>query len=193
MNGNYIDHGSHGKEGKAVAFSEATMGKIREVIAHYPEGQQKSALLPILHMAQEELGGHLSVDVMDYVASLLGIQPIEVYEVATFYTMFHLEKTGRYVIEVCRTNPCAMCGGEDITRYLMESLGINVGETTADGLFTLKESECMGACGYAPVVQVNSSFREQMTREKVDLLLEELRKNTDGTLPGQIPWAESFS
>ncbi|MCX6244427.1 MAG: NADH-quinone oxidoreductase subunit NuoE [Bacteroidetes bacterium] len=186
-----IDHHLHIKENKPVAFSDATLEKIGVIISHYPEGQQKSALLPVLHIAQQELGGYLSVDVMDRVASLLNIQPVEVYEVATFYTMFHLEPVGKYVIEVCQTGPCAICGGEQILEHLEKSLGINVGETTPDGIFTLKTVECLGACGTAPVMQVNTEFHESLTAEKIDRIIGDLKEKSNGKT-SEVRWAELF-
>ena len=173
---NIVNHHLFTRENKPVEFSPATLEKIGKLILRYPEGQQKSALLPVLHMAQEELGGYLSVDVMDYVAGLLGILPIEVYEVATFYSMFYLEKMGNYVIEVCRTGPCAISGGEKIMEHLREVLEIKTGETTSDGVFTLKEVECLGSCGTAPVLMVNEAYHENMTNDRLDDLIEELRK-----------------
>ncbi len=192
MSQNIIPHHLFGKEGKEVRFSAETLEKVNKIISRYPEGQKKSALLPVLHIAQEELGGHLSVDVQDYVASLLGIQPIEVYEVATFYTQYYLEKVGKYVIEVCRTGPCAICGGEDITDYLSEKLNIKDGETTADGLFTLRTVECLGACGYAPVMQINTEFYEFLTKEKIDKAIEELRQKANLDKPKESKWVEKF-
>ena len=192
MSGNIIDHRLRVKENVNVSFSEETLEKIRLLIKRYPEGRQKSALLPVLHIAQEELGGYLSVDVMDYVASLLDLQPIEVYEVATFYSMFNLEKVGKYVLEVCHTGPCAICGGEEIIEYLKKKLNINIGETTSDGLFTLRTVECLGGCGYAPVMQVNSEFHEFLTPEKIDILLEDLRKKVIEQIPVSSRWAEKF-
>lgn len=144
-------------------------------MARYPEGKQKSALIPLLHMAQEEFGGWLDVPVMDYVASLLSINPIEVYEVATFYTMFNMKPVGKYVLEVCRTGPCMLCGSDQIIEHIKQKLGIKEGETTADGLFTLKPAECLGACGYAPMMQLGKFYKEHLTIEKVDVLLDELR------------------
>ena len=188
-----VNHRLYSKENTKVSFSPEMLEKIRDLVTHYPEGQQKSALLPVLHIAQEELGGYLSVDVMDYVASILDLLPIEVYEVATFYTMFHLEKKGKYVIEVCHTNPCSMCGGEEITRHLVTKLGIGVGQTTPDGIFTLREVECLGACGYAPVMQVNTEFHEFLTPEKIDRVIDELRNSAANNKPGGTRWAESFS
>ncbi|GIV32633.1 MAG: NADH dehydrogenase subunit E [Chitinophagales bacterium] len=162
--------------GHAVKFSEASLAKIREIISHYPEGKQKSALLPVLHMAQEELGnGWLPVEVMDYVASLLNLQPIEVYEVVTFYSMYHQHPIGRHVLEVCQTSPCCMTGAEELIQYLEKKLGIKAGETTPDRMFTIKPVECLAACGYAPMMQVGAHYYENLTEEKVDCLLEKLR------------------
>jgi len=175
-----------------VEFSPEILASFRQLIARYPEGQQKSALLPILHIVQEESGGHLSVDVMDYVAGLLKIQPVEVYEVATFYTQFRLEKTGKYLLEVCRTTPCALCGGEDILKYLESKLAILDGETTPDGLFTLQSVECLGACGYAPVMQVNTEFRENLTHDKIDSMLDELQSKALQEKPKEQRWTGKF-
>jgi NADH-quinone oxidoreductase subunit E len=156
-----------------ICFSAETLNLVKKIISHYPEGRQKSALIPVLHLAQAEFGGWLSREVMDYVAGLLNIKPIEVYEVATFYTMFNLQPTGRCVIEVCRTGPCWLMGAEEIIAYLENKLGIKVGETTADGKFTLKTTECLAACGNAPVIQVGEKYYENMNNEKIDKLLNE--------------------
>jgi len=158
-----------------VVFSDEKMEKVREIIARYPEGRQKSALMPLLHLAQEEWGW-LSTDTMDYVAGLLQLEPIEVYEVATFYTMYNLKPVGRYVFEVCHTGPCMLRGSDDIVDYIKHKLHIKVGETTPDGLFTLKTAECLGACGYAPMMQLGKHYREHLTREKIDQIIEECRK-----------------
>ena len=158
-----------------IQFSEEKLKKVKEIIARYPEGKQKSALIPLLHLAQEEFGGWLDVPVMDYVAGLLDILPIEVYEVATFYTMFNMKPVGKYVLEVCRTGPCMLCGSDQVIDHIKNKLGIKEGETTADGLFTLKPAECLGACGYAPMMQLGKHFKEHLTIEKVDILLDELR------------------
>lgn len=157
-------------------FSEPQLGRVRELIARYPEGKQKSALIPVLHLAQEEFGGWLSVETMDHVASLLGLEPIEVYEAATFYSLFRLEPSGTYSLEVCQTGPCMLMGSEQIIGYLKEKLGIGIGETTRDGLFTLRTVECLGACGYAPMMQVGNSYREKLTPEKIDRILAELKE-----------------
>jgi len=137
---------------------------------------KKSALIPLLHLAQVEFGGWLDVPVMDYVAGLLNISPIEVYEVASFYSMYNLKPVGKYVFEVCQTGPCMLMGSDDIIDYIKQKLNIKVGETTTDGLFTLKTVECLGACGYAPMMQLGKHYKEHLTKEKVDLIIEEYSK-----------------
>ncbi len=160
-----------------MTFSSDKLNKVQEIIARYPEGKQKSALLPVLHLAQQEMGGWLSVEAMDYVASLLKLEPIEVYEVATFYSMYNLKPVGKYVFEVCQTGPCMLRGSDDIIAYIQQKLGIKIGETTPDGLFTLKTVECLGACGYAPMMQLGKFYREHLTKEKVDAIIEECIQN----------------
>ena len=160
-----------------VKFSDDKIKQVDEIISHYPEGKQKSAILMILHLAQQEFGGWLDVPVMDYVASLLRLEPIEVYEVATFYSMFNLKPVGRYVFEVCQTGPCMLKGSDDIIKYIEQKLGIKPGETTSDGMFTLKTVECLAACGYAPMMQFGKSYREHLTKEKVDQVIDECRQN----------------
>jgi NADH-quinone oxidoreductase subunit E len=157
-------------------FSPETMKEVQRIIAQFPEGKHKSALIRILHIAEEEFDGWLSVPVMNYVAQLLSIQPIEVYEVATFYTMFNVEKPGKVVLEVCRTGPCMLVGSDNIIDHLKNRLNVEVGGTTADGMFTLKTAECLGACGYGPMLQCGKHFHEHLTTEKVDELLETFRK-----------------
>ena len=155
-------------------FGPESMAKVKELIAQYPEGKQKSAILAILHLVQEEIGW-LSINSMDYVAGILDIKPIEVYEVATFYTMFHIEPVGNYVLEVCRTGPCMLVGSDQIIQHIENKLGIKVGETSSDGMFTLKTVECMGACGYGPMFQCKGKNYEYLTTEKVDELIEQFR------------------
>ncbi len=160
-----------------LQFSQEKLNKVNELISRYPKGKQKSALLPVLHLAQQEFGGWLDVSTMDYVASLLQLQPIEVYEVATFYSMYNLKPVGKYVLEVCQTGPCMVNGSDEIIDYLKQKLGIGIGETTRDGLFTLKVVECLGACGYAPTMQLAKTYREHLTKEKIDQIIEECSKN----------------
>ena len=157
-------------------FSDATMARAQEIISRYPEGKQKSALIPLLHLAQVEFDGWLSPEAMEYVASLLNIQAIEAFEVASFYSMFNLKTVGRCLIEVCQTSSCWLMGAEDVVRHIEAKLGIRVGQTTPDGQFTLKTVECLGACGYAPMMQVGDAFHEFLTLEKVDGLLEDFKQ-----------------
>src|SRR5688572_9874926 len=159
-----------------MKFSEEKLQKVREIMARYPEGKQKSALIPLLHIAQEENNGWLSAEAMDYVAELLQLKSIEVYEVATFYSMYNLKPIGKYLFEVCHTGPCMVRGSDEIIGYIKEKLGISVGETTPDGMFTLKTVECLGACGYAPMMQMGKFYKEHLTKEKVDQIIDECRK-----------------
>ncbi len=158
-----------------VQFSAALNEKINSLFEHYPSEQKKSALLPALHFAQAEYGW-LSSQVMDEVAALLNLKPIEVYEVASFYTMFHLKPVGKHVLEVCRTGPCCLGGAEELITYIETKLGIHVGETSADGLFTLKTVECLASCGSAPVLQIGPdyTYHEHLDKQKIDQLIEKL-------------------
>lgn len=158
-----------------IKFSDEAMKIVQTIISHYPQGKQKSALLPVLHVAQAEFGGWLSPEVMDYVASILNIKPIEVFEVASFYTMYNLKPVGKCVLEVCQTSSCWLSGAEDIVKYIEKKLNIKVGETTKDGMFTLKVAECLGSCGTAPMLQCGASYHENLTYEKVDKLLDDYK------------------
>jgi NADH-quinone oxidoreductase subunit E len=159
-----------------MQFSQEKLNKAQEIMARYPQGKQRSALIPLLHLAQEENAGWLSTEAMDYVAGLLNLKPIEVYEVATFYSMYNLNPVGKYLFEVCQTGPCMLRGSDGIIDYIKEKLGIKVGETTSDGMFTLKTVECLGACGYAPMMQLGKFYKEHLTKEKVDSIIEECRR-----------------
>jgi NADH-quinone oxidoreductase subunit E len=163
-------------DSQQLEFSTEAMQEVARILAQYPADKQKSALLPVLHIAQLEFGGWLSTETMDYVARLLHLHPIEVYEVATFYSMYHMKPVGKVLIEVCQTGPCMICGAEKIISYIEKKLGIKVGETTPDNMYTLKTVECLGACGYAPMFQVGEKFYEHLTEEKVDIILEELKR-----------------
>lgn len=165
-------HDTHTLQEKEVKFSPEAMKVVEKHLSKYPEGRQKSAILPLLHLAQQEFGW-LSTDVMDYVATLMNIKPIEVYEVATFYTQFYTKPVGKYVFEVCRTSPCWLRGAEEIVEYIENRLGIKDGQTTPDGMFTLKTVECLAACGTAPVLQCGLKYHEELTPEKVDKIIEE--------------------
>lgn len=161
-------------ETKTIQFSEAALAQVKKIIARYPEGKQKSALLPVLHLAQSEFDGWLSPEVMDYVASLLSIKPIEVYEVASFYSMYNLKPVGNCLLEICRTSSCWLRGADEIVKHLENKLNIKVGETTADGKFTLKTVECLGSCGTAPMLQCGADYHEDLDIEKVDKLIDKL-------------------
>jgi NADH-quinone oxidoreductase subunit E len=162
-----------------VKFSDDTLALVNKIIKRYPEGKQKSALLPVLHLAQAEFEGWLSPAVMNYVAAVLNIKPIEVYEVATFYSMYNLEPVGKCLIEVCQTGPCWLRGSDDIVEHLENKLGIKAGETTTDGMFTLKKVECLGSCGTAPMLQCGAQYYENLTTEKVDALIENLKETNE--------------
>jgi len=159
-----------------VEFSAELLNKFAEIVSRYPEGNQKSALLPILHLVQAEFGW-VSVPAMDKVADYLSIQPIEVYEVATFYTMYFLRPQGKYVLEVCRTGPCCLVGAEKIMKYIEEKLGVKEGDVTPDGLFSWRGVECLAACGFGPVLQIGPeyTFYENLTPESVDKLIADLK------------------
>jgi NADH-quinone oxidoreductase subunit E len=161
----------------SIQFSDARMARFREIVARYPEDKKKSALIPVLHLAQEEWHW-LDVPTMDYVASLLDLSPIEVYEVASFYTMFHLKPIGKYILEICHTGPCMLRGSDQLIDHVKNRLGIEAGQTTPDGMFTLKPAECLGACGYAPMMQLGKFYQESLTPEKMDRILNELRAGT---------------
>lgn len=157
-----------------IQFSEAIVSRINEYISHYPEGRQKSALLPVLHLVQDEYGW-LSEPLMDKVAETLGIRPIEVYEVATFYTMYNLKPVGKYKLEFCRTSCCCLRGAENVIDYTLNKLGVKEGEITPDGLFTVIGVECLGACGYAPMMQVGDDYIEHLTTESIDEYIDSRR------------------
>ena len=156
-------------------LSPEALRKIDREIAKYPPERKQSAVMSALIIAQDEKGW-LSSEVMDYVADYLGMPPVAVYEVATFYSMYNLEKTGRHKITLCTCLPCGLQGALDAADHLREKLGIDFNETTPDGRFTLKEGECMGACAMAPVVLVNNKkMHDYMTHEKLDQLIEGLK------------------
>ena len=160
-----------------ISFSADLLNKMGEAVSHFPDGKQKSALLPILHDVQAEFGW-ISPEAMDKVADFLDIEPIEVYEVTTFYSMFFLRPQGKFVLEVCRTGPCCLVGAEKIINYIGEKLGVKEGQVTADGLFSYRGVECLAACGFAPVLQIGPeyTFYENLTIDSVDKLIEDLKQ-----------------
>lgn len=155
-----------------TAISDETLDQIRLEAQRFPES--RSALLPALHIVQNELG-HISGQAMEEVGAALGISYSDIEEVVSFYTMFYEDKVGKYVLEVCKTVPCAILGADEIIEYISEKLRIQPGETTSDGLFTLLRVECLAGCHRAPAMQVNARYYENLTREKVDLLIDLMR------------------
>ena len=154
-----------------INMTEALMSRINELISHYPEDKRKSALLPVLHEVQDAHDNWLSIELQDKVAEILLIKPVEVYEVVTFYTMFNQRPIGKYMFEFCQTSPCCLDGVEDLMDYTCEKLGVPVGEPTADGLFEVRGVECLGACGYAPMMQLGDFYKEHLNKEKIDQLI----------------------
>ena len=156
-------------------LSAESLKRIDREVAKYPPDQKRSAVMSALIIAQDEKGW-LAPEVMDFVAGYLEMPAVAVYEVATFYSMYNLQKTGRHKLTICTCLPCGLQGALDAADHLRERLGIGFNETTADGSFTLKEGECMGACAMAPVVLVNNKkMHDYMTHEKLDRLIEGLR------------------
>jgi NADH-quinone oxidoreductase subunit E len=154
-------------------LSKESLARIDREIAKYPPDRRQSAVLAALTAAQDE-HGWLSEPLMDYVAELLGMRPIQVYEVATFYSMYELKPVARHKISVCTNVACMLCGSDEIVAHLKRKLGIGFGETTADGRFTLKEVECLAACGGAPMFMVDKTYYENLTPGRVDEILDKL-------------------
>lgn len=156
-------------------FTKDGLIKVANAISKYPDSNKGSAVMELLYIAQDECGGWIPTAAMDEIAKILGISKMRVYEVANFYSMYNLAPVGKYVVNVCRTTPCWLCGSVDILATCKELLSIDLGETTEDGMFTLREVECLGACTEAPVVQVNNKYYEKMNKEKLHSLFEQLR------------------
>jgi NADH-quinone oxidoreductase subunit E len=162
-------------ENLSLVLTTDSLKKIDREVAKYPPDQKQSAVMSALIIAQDEKGW-LSTEIMDYVARYLGMPPVQVYEVATFYSMYNLQPTGRYKLTLCTCLPCGLQGALAAADHLREKLGIDFNQTTSDGRFTLKEGECMGACAMAPVLLVNNKkMLDYMTNEKLDQLLESLK------------------
>jgi NADH-quinone oxidoreductase subunit E len=167
----------------ASALSEEAIDKINQWLQKYPAEQQRSGILYALRVVQEENGGYLTDQLMTAVAQYLNIPAISVYEVATFYSMYDLNKVGKNKIKICTSISCMLRGSDKMINHVRDRLGVDVGETTPDGLFTLKAVECLAACGNAPVMQINDrDYIENITPEKVDVILDELqvREIADG-------------
>lgn len=159
-----------------INITEELMARINEYISHYPADKKKSALLPVLHVVQDAHDNWLSVGLMNKVAEILEITPIEVYEVVTFYTMFNQKPVGKYMLEFCRTSCCSIRRGEDLMEYTCSKLGVKPGETSSDGMFSVVGVECLGACGYGPMLQLGDFYHEHLNEEKIDTLIEDCRQ-----------------
>jgi NADH-quinone oxidoreductase E subunit len=157
-------------------FTPENLELAKAHIVKYPPGRQASAVLPLLDLAQRQHGGWLPRAAMDRVAEMLGMAPIRVYEVATFYTMLNLRPVGRYLLQACTTTPCWLRGSDEVLRACEKKLDVGVGGTTSDGLFTLVEVECLGACVNAPILQVNDDFYEDLDGPATEALLDALRQ-----------------
>jgi NADH dehydrogenase (ubiquinone) flavoprotein 2 len=153
-------------------FTEENYGRVKSILSKYPANYKQSGIIPLLDLAQRQNGGWLPVAAMDKVAQITGVKPSRVYEVASFYTMFNRQKVGKYFIQLCGTTPCMINGSEDIKQTIEKHLGIKNGETTEDGLFTLLEVECLGACANAPMIQMNDDYYECLTPATMIELLE---------------------
>lgn len=171
---------------ETFAFKDA--GKVQEIINRYPAGRQQSAAMPLLDLAQRQVGeegakatppygGWIPRAAMDEIARIIGVAPMRIYEVATFYSMYNLAPVGKYLLQMCTTTPCWLCGSGKIVEAAEKNLGIHAGESTKDGMFTMMEVECLGACANAPMIQVNDDFYEDLTPETMVSLLENLKKD----------------
>ena len=166
-------------------FTAENLARAKAHTAKYPPGRQASAALPLLWIAQEQSGGWLPRAAMDHVAEILDMAPIRVYEVATFYTMFNLRRVGRYLLQACTTTPCWLRGSDAVVEACERKLGIGIGGTTPDGLFTLVEVECLGGCVNAPILQVNDDFYEDLDGPATEALIDALR-NGKPPVPGSV-------
>jgi len=166
------------------AFTPENLKRAEAVIAKYPAGRQQSAVIALLDLAQRQ-HGWVPRAAMDYVAGLLGMAPIRVYEVATFYTMFNLTPVGKNLVQICTTTPCWLRGSDEIVKACEHKLGVHLGESTPDGKFTLKEVECLGACVNAPMVQINDDYYEDLDAESMTRLLEALARG-EKPKPGPV-------
>ena len=164
------------KKQEIFIFSKDSIAKAEEIIAKYPTGRQRSAMLPLLELAQRQNGGWLSTAAIEHVATYLSEPFMRAYEVATFYTMFNLKPVGKYHIQLCGTTPCWLMGSDEVMKACEQHAKTKCGEMSEDGLFTISEVECLGACRNGPVIQINDDFYEDLNAEKVAEIIESLRK-----------------
>src|ERR1700736_5971458 len=177
--------GQHVEQPASFAFAPATLEKAQAHIAKYPPGRQASAVLPLLDLAQRQSSNWLPRAAMDTVAQMLDMARIRVYEVATFYTMFNLRPVGKHFFQICTTTPCWLRGSDEVVQACEKKLGIGIGETTPDRLFTLTEVECLGACVNAPIIQVNDDFYEDLDGPSTEALIDALRRG-ERPKPGSV-------
>jgi NADH-quinone oxidoreductase E subunit len=170
-------------EGPPFALTPENRARLEEIASHYPPERRRSALIPALYLVQRQQG-HITANAMRHVAEVIGCTPAEIEDVVSYYAMFFSQPVGKYVIQVCRTLSCALLGAERVTEELSSQLGIKVGETDREGMFTLVEVECLGACDRGPVVMVNDTWHECQTAESVGRLLEDLRTHGEVVLSG---------
>lgn len=161
---------------ESFEFSEDNLRKANAYIKKYPPGKQRSAVMPLLYLVQEQHNNWIPIAAMDYVANLLNIYPTQVYEVAHFYTMFYTQPVGKNIIQVCKTTPCMLRGAQKIIKACKEALNINLGETTKDRQFTLVTVECLGACVNAPLVQINNDYYENVTTDSIKEIISKRKK-----------------
>lgn len=167
-------------------FNSENQKKVQQILTRYPAERKKSAVMPLLDLGQRQNNNWISKDIIAHIAEILEIPEIKVYEVASFYTMYNLQPVGKYLLQFCKTTPCMLRGIDQIIKDCKEKLGIEMDQTTADGLFTLKEVECLGACVNAPVVQINDDFVEDLTSENFSKILDDLKSGKSFKIGSQI-------
>ncbi len=167
-------------------FNQENQKKAQTLIKKYPSGREKSAIMGLLDLAQRQNDNYLTVESMDYIASILTIAPIRVYEVASFYTMYNLKPVGKFLVQICTTTPCMLRGSDEILEKIKKHFGISVNKTTVDNFFTIKQVECLGACVNAPVIQINDDYYEDLTERKVIEILENLKSGRKTITGSQI-------
>ena len=165
------------------AFTEAEWAEAQQHLAKYPANHKASAVLPLLWICQRKLGGYVTHQSVEYVAQVIGLAPIRVHEIANFYSMFKHDDPGAYLFQVCRTTPCMVRGADDLTEMLKRKLGVDPHEVTEDGLFSIEEVECLGSCCTAPMVQINDWYCEDLTPERLEQVIDDLRAGREVT-PG---------
>ena len=151
--------------------------EIEEIISKYPSNRKSSAVLPLLHLVQKKAGGWLPVHEMERVANILEMSYMRVFEIASFYTMFNIQPVGKYLLQVCKTTPCWLRGADNIQKCIKDNLDLDNGKTSKDGIFTLMEVECLGACVNAPILQINDDYYEDLDYKSTKDLLDKLKKN----------------